>query len=168
LFCDLTLRAYLNLLQLGTEHEGPSLVEALAFPIIGLLTRSRSVRQGIYNNLARNFFTGGSHQQHPCHPTFHRVKMDDIADSFEGTVSIHQDKGKGRGGAGRRGGGGGRGHGRGGGGGASREMLLSKALSKLLRHQAVSAGIQLDREGYAALDKVVGSFCVIHLAISLV
>ena len=78
-------------------------------------------------------------------------KMDDLAESFEETVNVRQDKGKGRA-AGR---GGGRGHGRGGGGGASREMLLSKALSKLLRHQAESAGIQLDREGYAPLDKVV-------------
>ncbi|OIW33930.1 hypothetical protein CONLIGDRAFT_628846 [Coniochaeta ligniaria NRRL 30616] len=34
-------------------------------------------------------------------------------------------------------------------------MLLSKALSKLLRHQAVSAGIQLDREGFAPLDRVL-------------
>ncbi len=78
--------------------------------------------------------------------------MDDIAESFEETAnSIRHDKGKGR--AGGRGGG--RGTGRGGGGGASRDMLLSKALSKLLRHQAVSAGIQLDREGFAPLDRVV-------------
>jgi 2'-phosphotransferase len=77
--------------------------------------------------------------------------MDDIAESFEETVNIRHDKGKGR--AGGRGGG--RGSGRGGGGGASRDVLLSKALSKLLRHQAVSAGIQLDREGYAPLDRVV-------------
>jgi 2'-phosphotransferase len=77
--------------------------------------------------------------------------MDDIADSFEETVHLqHDNQGKGKGK------GGGRGHGRGGGGGSgNRDMLLSKALSKLLRHQAVSAGIQLDREGYAALDKVV-------------
>lgn len=61
-----------------------------------------------------------------------------------------------------RGGGGGRGRkggrrggGGGGGGGPDREVVLSKALSSLLRHQAQSAGIKLDAEGYAPLDKVV-------------
>lgn len=57
----------------------------------------------------------------------------------------------------RSGGGGGRG-GRGG-GGQNREVLVSKALSRLLRHQAENAGIKLDAEGYAALDEVV-SFCL--------
>ncbi|KAM0253584.1 hypothetical protein ACHAQJ_007256 [Trichoderma viride] len=52
----------------------------------------------------------------------------------------------------QRGGGGGRG---GRGGGQSREVLVSKALSKLLRHQAGNAGIQLDAEGFAALDEVL-------------
>lgn len=52
----------------------------------------------------------------------------------------------------RGGGGGGRG---GRGGGQSREVLVSKALSKLLRHQAENAGIKLDVEGFAALDEVV-------------
>lgn len=52
-----------------------------------------------------------------------------------------------------------RGSGRGGrgGGGQSREVLVSKALSRLLRHQAGNAGIQLDAEGFAALDEVVCS-----------
>jgi 2'-phosphotransferase len=51
--------------------------------------------------------------------------------------------------------GGGRGGGGGGGGGQGREVQVSKALSKLLRHQAASAGIQLDDEGFAPLDRVV-------------
>ncbi|KAI2472018.1 KptA family-domain-containing protein [Annulohypoxylon bovei var. microspora] len=34
-------------------------------------------------------------------------------------------------------------------------MLISKALSSLLRHQAQNAGIALDAEGYAPLDKVM-------------
>ncbi|KAK3379415.1 KptA family-domain-containing protein [Lasiosphaeria ovina] len=50
---------------------------------------------------------------------------------------------------------GGRGRGGGGGGGKSREVALSHALSKLLRHQAASAGIQLDSEGFAPLNKVL-------------
>ncbi|KAI0114937.1 KptA family-domain-containing protein [Daldinia grandis] len=58
-------------------------------------------------------------------------------------------RGKGRGGRDRRGGG------RGGGKGQDREMLISKALSSLLRHQAENAGIKLDAEGYAPLDKVI-------------
>lgn len=47
----------------------------------------------------------------------------------------------------------------GGGGGAvdpqKKQKDISRALSRLLRHQATNAGIQLDREGYAPLDKVV-------------
>ncbi|QYT01199.1 2'-phosphotransferase [Trichoderma simmonsii] len=50
--------------------------------------------------------------------------------------------------------GGGRG-GRGGGGAQSREVQVSKTLSKLLRHQAGNAGIKLDAEGFAALDEVL-------------
>ncbi|KAK6950334.1 hypothetical protein Daesc_008660 [Daldinia eschscholtzii] len=58
-------------------------------------------------------------------------------------------RGKGRGGRDRRGGG------RGGGKGQDREMQISKVLSSLLRHQAENAGIKLDAEGYAPLDKVL-------------
>lgn len=47
----------------------------------------------------------------------------------------------------------------GGGSGAAdpqkKQKDISRALSRLLRHQATNAGIQLDREGYAPLDKVV-------------
>lgn len=60
-------------------------------------------------------------------------------------------RGKGRGGRG----GGGKGARGGRGGGQDRELLISKALSSLLRHQAVNAGIKLDAEGYAPLDRVV-------------
>lgn len=45
----------------------------------------------------------------------------------------------------------------GGGGGQGREVQVSKALSRLLRHQAANAGIQLDDEGYAPLDSVVSN-----------
>ncbi|KAK8126687.1 uncharacterized protein PG998_002446 [Apiospora kogelbergensis] len=69
---------------------------------------------------------------------------------------------------GRRGGGGGGGDGgrggkrgkRGGGGDGGgqapdRDILLSKALSALLRHKASEAGIEMNGEGYARLDQVV-------------
>ena len=60
-------------------------------------------------------------------------------------------KGKGsRGRGGRGGGGGGRG-----GGEMNREVMVSKALSKLLRHAAEDAGLTLDGEGFARLDQVV-------------
>ncbi|KAJ0143724.1 tRNA 2'-phosphotransferase 1, partial [Colletotrichum tanaceti] len=36
-----------------------------------------------------------------------------------------------------------------------REVLVSKALSRLLRHQAENAGLKLDDGGYAPLDKVL-------------
>ncbi|KAL5594558.1 hypothetical protein BROUX41_001483 [Berkeleyomyces rouxiae] len=44
---------------------------------------------------------------------------------------------------------------RGGRGPAKREEQVSRALSKLLRHKATSAGIKLDAEGFAPLDKVL-------------
>lgn len=47
--------------------------------------------------------------------------------------------------------------GRGGGRSEGREVQISKALSKLLRHQAENAGIKLDDEGFAPLDRVVCS-----------
>lgn len=47
------------------------------------------------------------------------------------------------------------GAGAGAGGPQKRQKDISRALSRLLRHQATNAGIQLDREGYAPLDKVV-------------
>ena len=55
----------------------------------------------------------------------------------------------------RRGGKGGRGRRGGRSGDQNREYVLSKALSTLLRHQAATAGIKLDAEGFAPLDKVV-------------
>ncbi|TGO48557.1 hypothetical protein BCON_0237g00130 [Botryotinia convoluta] len=65
--------------------------------------------------------------------------------------------GNARGGKGGRGGRGGKGRGAGGGGGngKNREMLISKALSKLLRHAAESEGVKLDGEGFARLDLVM-------------
>ncbi|KFA74197.1 hypothetical protein S40288_06293 [Stachybotrys chartarum IBT 40288] len=55
---------------------------------------------------------------------------------------------------GRSGRGGGRG-GRGGGQGQGREVQVSRALSRLLRHQAENAGISLDDGGFARLDQVL-------------
>ncbi|KAG6121358.1 hypothetical protein E4U14_001994 [Claviceps sp. LM454 group G7] len=43
----------------------------------------------------------------------------------------------------------------GGGRGEGREVQISKALSRLLRHQAQNAGIDLDGEGFARLDQVL-------------
>lgn len=54
-------------------------------------------------------------------------------------------RGRGRGGRG----------GRGGGGGMSRDVVVSKGLSKLLRHAAQEAGLSLDAEGFARVDQVV-------------
>lgn len=44
-------------------------------------------------------------------------------------------------------------------GGKQREKQISMALSRLLRHQALNAGIKLDKEGYAPLDRVVSAVC---------
>jgi 2'-phosphotransferase len=40
--------------------------------------------------------------------------------------------------------------------GQVREVEISKALSKLLRHAAVEEGLELDGEGFAKVDQVVG------------
>lgn len=63
----------------------------------------------------------------------------DLEDKVQGKHSKPRgDKGQGRGG-----------------GGQGREVQVSKTLSRLLRHQAANAGIQLDDEGFARLDAVV-------------
>lgn len=66
-----------------------------------------------------------------------------------------------RGGRGR-GGRGGRGGGRGG-GQMNRQVAISKALSKLLRHAAEEAGLKLDAEGFAPLDQVVSPHCQLRM-----
>lgn len=76
-------------------------------------------------------------------------------EAFQGT---RQSGGKGRGG--RRGGGGG-------GGGQGRDVQISKALSRLLRHQAGNAGIKLDDAGFAPLDKVV-RYCRLDAILDIV
>jgi 2'-phosphotransferase len=48
--------------------------------------------------------------------------------------------------------------GRGRGGPMPRDVLVSKALSKLLRHSAEKEGLKLDEAGYVNLKDVVGLF----------
>lgn len=74
------------------------------------------------------------------------MEADDLAEKFEDKASA---RGGGKGG--RKGAGGGKP----GDGGKQREKQISMALSRLLRHQALNAGIKLDKEGYAPLDRVV-------------
>lgn len=85
--------------------------------------------------------------------------MDDDADrlaaKFEKKASVRAAAGGGRAGGRKSGGGGG--GGKPGDGGKQREKQISMALSRLLRHQALNAGIKLDKEGYAPLDRVVSS-----------
>ncbi|KAI9646206.1 tRNA 2'-phosphotransferase [Ciborinia camelliae] len=70
---------------------------------------------------------------------------------------VREGNGSARGGKGGRGGRGGRGgkSGGGAGGGQNREVVISKALSKLLRHAAEDEGLKLDGEGFARLDLVM-------------
>lgn len=81
--------------------------------------------------------------------------VEGLADQFEEAI-----QGRGSGGGGKKGGKQSKSAGsapKSGGGGDSkqRESQVSRALSRLLRHQALNAGIVLDKEGYAPLDKVV-------------
>ncbi|KAI0166663.1 RNA 2'-phosphotransferase, Tpt1 [Xylariaceae sp. FL1272] len=73
------------------------------------------------------------------------AEFDEAADHIQDLALEGKERGKGKGRGGRRGGG----------GGANREVQISKALSQLLRHQAQNAGIDLDSEGFAALDRVM-------------
>jgi hypothetical protein len=95
--------------------------------------------------LLRNCFT--AHQ--PLHHILfaqrkHGIMADEAHFDVEGKMQNRPPRSRGD-----------RGRGKGGGGGHGREVQVSKALSKLLRHQAANAGIQLDDEGYAPLDAVV-------------
>ncbi|KAI3400927.1 hypothetical protein diail_1134 [Diaporthe ilicicola] len=74
------------------------------------------------------------------------MDADDLAAKFEDKPSARAG-GKG----GRKGAGGGKPAD----GGKQREKQISMALSRLLRHQALNAGIKLDKEGYAPLDRVL-------------
>ncbi|CAK7229245.1 tRNA 2'-phosphotransferase [Sporothrix bragantina] len=84
--------------------------------------------------------------------------MDDF-DNAEALAAQFTDRLSGIGGGGGKSRGGGRRGGRrgggGSGGGGNRTVDVSRALSKLLRHQAANAGIPLDPEGYAPLDRVL-------------
>ena len=85
---------------------------------------------------------------------------DDDAVERMGDLALGGRRGGRSGGGGGGGGGGGR---RGGRGGNGDDYVLSKALSTLLRHQAHAAGIRLDDEGFAPLDKVVSSTLLFQL-----
>jgi RNA 2'-phosphotransferase, Tpt1 / KptA family len=47
----------------------------------------------------------------------------------------------------------------------NREVAISKALSKLLRHAAVDVGLKLDAEGYARVDQVVSISLLVDLSL---
>lgn len=89
----------------------------------------------------------------PTPSPFHTTTTMDTSTSAQ-LADEHGDAPSRRGGRGNRfrprGGGSGSGSGTG-----SRDVALSRALSRLLRHQASSAGVPLDKEGYADLSKVV-------------
>lgn len=77
----------------------------------------------------------------------------DLAEQLEEQASLQGQQAKGK--KARGGHSGARGGGESAGGGQKRQKDISRALSRLLRHQALNAGIKLDKEGYAPLDKVV-------------
>lgn len=81
------------------------------------------------------------------------MDADELAAQFEDKASVGGRTG------GRKAGGGSGGKGKPGDGDKQREKQISMALSRLLRHQALNAGIKLDKEGYAPLDRVVSAVC---------
>ncbi|KUI59568.1 tRNA 2'-phosphotransferase 1 [Cytospora mali] len=83
------------------------------------------------------------------------MEAEDLAEKFEDKLSTTQGGGgKVKVKGGRKGGPGG-GGGKPADGGKQREKQVSMALSRLLRHQALNAGITLDKEGYAPLNRVL-------------
>ncbi|PBP28657.1 hypothetical protein BUE80_DR000367 [Diplocarpon rosae] len=86
-----------------------------------------------------------------------RIAMEDIHKAEEPEIDNDRHGGEGHDRPRGKGGRGGRGGKRGGGvrGEMSREVLVSKALSRLLRHAAVEAGLKLDAEGFASVEQVM-------------
>ncbi|KAM0286307.1 hypothetical protein ACHAQH_001038 [Verticillium albo-atrum] len=87
-----------------------------------------------------------------------------MTDDFGGDVAhlALEDKAAGRGGRGGK-----RGVGRGVGRPQDRNMLVSKALSRLLRHQAENAGVKLDEGGWAQVDDVLAYGPIRSLKVTL-
>ena len=110
--------------------------------------------------LTEVFKTHHYRHSHSLAPTGRSAMADDLADALEEQLYLGNAAGRGKG-KGRSGGGGRRG-----GGEKSRTVEVSKALSRLLRHQAENAGIKLDEEGYAPLDRVVCFFLSFCLSVS--
>lgn len=80
------------------------------------------------------------------------ISQDLNVEDRDGRRSNRGGRGRGKGRVSRGGGGGGGGRG---GKPVDREVLVSKALSKLLRHAAEDVGLALDEEGFARVDQVV-------------
>lgn len=95
------------------------------------------------------------------------MDADELAAEFEDKASVRAAGGTTGGRKAAGGGGGGGGKGKPGDGGKQREKQISMALSRLLRHQALNAGIKLDKEGYAPLDRVVSGCLLSAFSISL-
>lgn len=90
------------------------------------------------------------------------MDADELAEQFEDKASMRAAGGGGSKSGGRKAGGG-----KPGDGGKQREKQISMALSRLLRHQALNAGIKLDKEGYAPLDRVVSPVCTCSFSFRL-
>jgi len=88
----------------------------------------------------------------------------DTSSADEQADAFHKDepgRGEGKGRGGKSGGGGKKG------GPKERETQVSKALSKILRHQAESQGLKLDEEGYVRVDDLLRSPSLKSLKLTL-
>ncbi|KAF7948745.1 hypothetical protein EAE96_007937 [Botrytis aclada] len=137
---------------IGIESQSPS------------RTRNQSCDRGIGLGLAGGVCTraysflhrGGFTRENPT--VMENARAMDMAGSAEQGVAVEVgDEGNAKAGRAGKGGRGGKGKvaAAGAGAGQNREMLVSKALSKLLRHAAESEGVRLDGEGFARLDLVM-------------
>lgn len=117
-----------------------------------VLPRTDSRRAAVGNKTIRNI--AGSHYTTTNRSQFIPPMSEEPDHAVRGGRGQGGDKRGNRSGGGR---GAGRraGAGAGGKGEMNREVAVSKALSKLLRHAAEDEGLALDNEGFARLDQVV-------------
>ena len=143
---------FLCLRQVSPSPSQPTRTAISAGTIVGFSHQRKHQLKGKSTFVAKHQLYQPNISNPPPQPRKMADMADEIADRLEGTSL----RGAGRGGQ----------RGRGGRGGAKgRGVDLSRALTRLLRHQAGNAGIQLDSEGYAPLELVVSLLFVLLFAL---
>lgn len=126
------------------------------------MLKSFSPKSSVLNrSLRKRLISRINIQRSPHYRAIHDMVDSETSDPVMMSRDLELVKGsareskRGKGGGGKQNHGGGK-SGKGGGGRTeNREVMVSKALSKLLRHAAGDVGLALDTEGFARVDQVV-------------